>query len=103
MPDRPLDPTDRAAMRTEIGEAIRAASLSPRRDWRQVEALIREFVRPLKTAGVKPERVVGEVKAMITGATGDPSHSITPSAITWALDEYYGRSKSTSANDSSAF
>jgi hypothetical protein len=91
MPDHPLDPTERAAMRAEIAEAIRAAKLSGRRDWRQVELLIREFVRPLKAAGVKPERVVGEVKAMITAATGDPSHSITPSAITWALEEYYDR------------
>ena len=103
MPDNPLDPSKRAAVRAEIGEAIRAANLSARRDWRPVEALIREFVRPLKTAGLKPERVVGEVKAMITAATGDPSHSITPSAITWALDEYYGRTQSPSAGDSSTF
>ena len=103
MPDHPLDPAGRAAIRAEIAEAIRAAKLSPRRDWRPVEALIREFVRPLKTAGVKPERVVGEVKAMITAATGDPSDSITPSAITWALDEYYGRGQPSSRGDSPAF
>lgn len=103
MPDHSLNPTQRAAMRAEIAEAIRAATLSPRRDWRPVEGLIRQFVRPLKSAGVKPERVVGEVKAMITAATGDPSHSVTPSAITWALDEYYGRTQSPPAGDSSKF
>jgi len=102
MPDHPLDPTERAAVRAEIAQAIRDVGLSPRRDWRQVEALIRQFVKPLKAAGVKPERVVGEVKAMITAATGDPSHSVTPSAITWALDEFYGRSQSASADGSPA-
>jgi hypothetical protein len=99
MPDSPLNPTERAAMRAAIAEAIRAASLSMRHDWRQVEELIREFVRPLRAAGMKPERVVGEVKAMITAATGDPAHSITPSATTWALDEYYDRRRQTPSSE----
>ncbi len=91
MPDQPVDPSQRAALRDALADAVRAANLSSRRDWRPVEELVREFARDLKAAGTKPERVVSEVKSMITAATGDPSHSITPSAITWALEECYDR------------
>lgn len=85
-------PEGHAELKSSTAQALRIAiSSSDRRAWHEVERLVREYVRVLRTHGLKADRAVVEARSLAVEATGDPMSSLLPSVVTWTLSEYYER------------
>src|SRR5262249_14098787 len=82
-------PGEHLELKTETVHALRVALTSDRRAWQEVERIVREYVRVLRSYDMKPDRAVAEARALVTEATGDPMSSILPSVVTWTLSEYF--------------
>jgi hypothetical protein len=89
-PDRSTDlPEGHAERKAATADALRVAMTSDRRAWQEIERLVREYVRVLRSHGMKHDRAVAEAKAVVVEATGDPLSSLLTSVVTWTLNEYY--------------
>lgn len=94
-PDRSASlPEGHEELRAAAAEALRSAVASNRRAWNDVERIVREYVRVLRSHGVKADRAVVEAKALVAQATGAPLSSLVSPAVTWTLSEYYAPERS---------
>ena len=84
-------PEEHSELRSDTVHALRIAVTADRRQWHQVERMVREYVRVLRAHGVKADRAIIETKGLVVEATGDPMSSIITSVVTWTLSEYYER------------
>jgi hypothetical protein len=84
-------PEEHSELRADTVHALRMAVTADRRVWHDIERIVREYVRVLRTHGLKADRGVAEVKALVIEATRDPMSNIIASAETWALSEYYDK------------